>query len=413
MAGVLIIGGGIIGLNCAYQLRKRGFEVSIIDEFNFDDNCSIGNMGFLSPSHFTPLASPDIVWNAIKWMMDSSSPFYIRPRLDYELIRWGFAFLKAANTTTVMQNAEELFGLLMDSSALMSDVIEGLGMPLNYVERGCLMLCQSELSLKHEILNAEKASRFGLVTQVMTGQEVQDIETEVEVNCKGAVWFKQDAHLDPAQWLAALVQYLKLNNVKFIAHQKVLGFEMERGKITKAFSDQNEYQFDSVIIANGSKMPELLQKIGVRTCKIQPGKGYSFNYDQLKSNLIHPSILVDHRAAVAPVLDHLRIGGTMEMSGHTAKIEMNRVNALFSAFALYYPSMHLKLPDPSEVWYGFRPVSFDGMPYIGAVPQFNNAFVAGGHSMLGISLASITGKIIADLIAGTNHRDLSAFSLER
>lgn len=413
MTGVLIIGGGIIGLNCAYQLQKKGIDVQLMDEFNFNDNCSIGNMGYISPSHFTPLTSPDIVWKAFKWMTDSSSPLYIKPRFDLELIRWGLAFLGAANKHTLERNSEILFRLLMDSREMMQDIHSEFGYDLNYTERGCLMLCQSESSLQHETETARKAEQLGMNAEILSAQQVQDLETRVDTTCCGAVWFKQDAHLDSAAWINALISYLKLNGVKFIPNQKVVNFEIQNNKITKVYTESEGIDVNSVVIAIGSKMPELLKKIGERNCKIQAGKGYSFDYKQLETNLLHPSILVDHRAATTPFRDRLRLGGTMEISGHQSGIRMNRVRAIYEAFSLYYPTMNLDFPQPDEIWSGFRPVSFDGMPYISSCPKIKNAFIAGGHSMLGVSLAAITGKIIADLVDGTNDRDLTGLQLNR
>lgn len=413
MSGVLIIGGGIIGLNCAYQLQKKGIEVQLVDEFNFNDNCSIGNMGYISPSHFTPLTSPDIVWKAFKWMMDSASPLYIKPRLDLELIRWGLSFLGAANKNTLDRNSNILFRLLMDSREMMTDINTEFGSKLDYQERGCLMLCHTDTSLQHEIETAVKAGQFGMQTEILTSQKAQELEARVELRCKGAVWFKHDAHLDSVSWINALISYLKSNDVRFIPNQKVKNFEIQNGRITKVITDHDKIEVNAVVIANGSKLPELLKKLGESSCKIQAGKGYSFDYSQLEANLIHPSILVDHRAATTPFQGRLRLGGTMEISGHQSGISMNRVKAIFDAFSLYYPSMNLKFPESTEVWSGFRPVSFDGMPYISSCTKIKNAYVAGGHSMIGVSLAAITGKIIADLIDGTNVRDITAFQLNR
>ncbi|MCH5686744.1 FAD-dependent oxidoreductase [Niabella sp. W65] len=98
---VVIIGGGIIGLAAAYYLRKAGLEVSVVDKNDISDGCSFGNIGYISPSHFIPLATPGIIKQGMKWMMSSSSPFYIKPRLNADLIRWGLTFRKSANKSLV------------------------------------------------------------------------------------------------------------------------------------------------------------------------------------------------------------------------------------------------------------------------------------------------------------------------
>lgn len=91
---VVIVGGGVIGLNTAYYLRRAGHEVTVIEKNDFTNGCSYGNMGYISPSHFIPLATPGIIAQGLRWMLSSSSPFYIKPRLDIDFIRWGLAFWK-------------------------------------------------------------------------------------------------------------------------------------------------------------------------------------------------------------------------------------------------------------------------------------------------------------------------------
>lgn len=94
---VTIVGGGVIGLCSAYYLQKAGHEVTVIDRGDITDGCSFGNMGYISPSHFIPLATPGIVSQGLKWMMSSTSPFYIKPRLNIDLMRWGMTFWKKSN----------------------------------------------------------------------------------------------------------------------------------------------------------------------------------------------------------------------------------------------------------------------------------------------------------------------------
>ena len=96
-----IIGGGVIGLCSAYYLQKDGHEITVIDRGDITDGCSFGNMGYMSPSHFIPLASPGIITEGLKHMISSSSPFYIKPRLNWSLLQWAFHFWKSSNAKTV------------------------------------------------------------------------------------------------------------------------------------------------------------------------------------------------------------------------------------------------------------------------------------------------------------------------
>jgi D-amino-acid dehydrogenase len=96
MARVIIAGGGVIGLCSAYYAQKAGHQVTVIDKGDISTGTSFGNAGYVSPSHFIPLASPGIIAKGLQWMLSSSSPFYIKPRLNLDLIRWGLTFWKQA-----------------------------------------------------------------------------------------------------------------------------------------------------------------------------------------------------------------------------------------------------------------------------------------------------------------------------
>src|SRR3954465_8788486 len=108
MSKVIIVGGGIIGLCSAYYLQKEGHTVTVIERGDITDGCSFGNMGYISPSHFMPLASPGIIAQGLKWMLSSTSPFYIKPRLNLELMQWGYQFYKSSNNKTANENAPHL-----------------------------------------------------------------------------------------------------------------------------------------------------------------------------------------------------------------------------------------------------------------------------------------------------------------
>src|SRR6201995_3461346 len=124
---VTIIGGGVIGLCCAYYLQKEGYAVTVIEKNSITDGCSFGNMGYISPSHFTPLASPGIINQGLKWMLSASSPFYIKPRLNWELLQWGISFWKSSTSRKLEQNTPYLNNLLQLSRELMNDLKIALG----------------------------------------------------------------------------------------------------------------------------------------------------------------------------------------------------------------------------------------------------------------------------------------------
>ncbi|MGN7787786.1 NAD(P)/FAD-dependent oxidoreductase [Niabella sp. 22666] len=406
---VVIIGGGIIGLAGAYYLRKAGLEVSVVDKNDLTDGCSFGNIGYISPSHFIPLATPGIIKQGMKWMMSSSSPFYIKPRLNADLVRWGLTFRKSANKSLVERNAPHLNNLLQLSRQQMTDLKNDLE-DFDLLEKGVFMLYKSEVTGHHEKEMAEQAKQFGLKTVICNKQQVQDYESETEVDVAGGVLYLDDCHVNPAKLMQALYKRLREMGVHFYLNAEVTDFEKTGNKITSVVTHTQPIPADEVIIANGSWMGELSKLLGIRIL-LQPGKGYSMVYDQLAQNLQYPSILVDDRVATAPIDRWLRIGGTMEMSGHSDNILPKRVQSIYDAFKKYYPKMNLAQPDTSKAWFGYRPVTPDGLPYIGRHNQYTNLTYAGGHAMMGVSCATGTGILLSEIIQGkTTSINMDAFN---
>lgn len=417
---VTIIGGGVIGLSCAYYLQQEGHKVTVIDRGDITDGCSFGNMGYVSPSHFVPLATPGIIAKGLKWMMSSSSPFYIKPRLNWDLVRWGMTFWKSATAKKVAENSSHMNNLLQLTRLLMNDIKLELTEPFDMTEKGCWMLWKNEKTGDHEKHLAEQADAYGLKTIMCTPQQVQEYEPQVETNVAGGVLYLDDCHVNPGKFMRSMYSYLKSKGVQFWLNTTVTGFvrkdsfgESANGKITAVITDKSKIDCEELVLANGSWLQGVSKMLGLYV-PLQPGKGYSLVYDGLEKNLQYPSILVDDRTATTPINGWLRIGGTMELSGHSDNILPKRVMAIYHAFKKYYPTMNLPQPDVNKAWFGYRPVSPDGMPYIGRHKMFGNLIYAGGHAMLGVTAAAGTGKLIEEVVSNRKPTiELSAFDPAR
>jgi D-amino-acid dehydrogenase len=410
---VTIIGGGVIGLCCAHYLNKEGYEVTVIDKGDITDGCSFGNMGYVSPSHFIPLASPGIISQGLKWMLSSSSPFYIQPRLDWDLIKWGLHFWKSSSAKKTFANVQPLNDLLQLSRQLMSELHRELNGSFTMIEKGCWMLYKNPKTGEHEKVLAEQAAELGLKTVDCTKQQVQEYEPEVEVDVAGGVLYLDDCHINTSAFMQSMHRSLEQKGVKFFLNSEVKKFEKHAEDISAVITSNQKIETDEIVIANGSWMPQLAKQLGIELL-MQPGKGYSVVYDGLEKNLHYPSILVDDRTATTPIDRWLRIGGTMELTGHSDNILPKRVMAIYKAFNKYYPRLILPTPDPQKAWFGYRPVTPDGMPYIGRHRRYNNLSFAGGHAMLGVSASMGTGKLISELINGRPTTiEISAFNPAR
>ena len=410
---ITIIGAGVIGLTTSYYLRKEGHEVTIIDRGNGTNNCSFGNAGYISPSHFIPLASPGIVAQGLKWMLSSTSPFYIKPRLNSSLVKWGLKFYANANEKTVARNAPHLNNILQLSRNLMVDLDRELNHGFQLETKGCLMLYKNVKTGHHEAELAREAKKYGMDAPVLSREEVQAMEPEVEVEVLGGVYFPIDCHLHPVRMMETLHKKVSDMGVKILYQHEVQDFEIKNQKVTAVITDKGRYPTDHLVVAAGSWLEVISKKLGINLL-LQPGKGYSVTYGSRQKNLIHPAILVDDRVAMTPMGSELRVGGTMELCGINDDINMTRVKPIITAANNYFPDIRLDMPKAEKVWSGLRPCSPDGLPYIGNSPHHQNVTIAGGHAMVGISLAAGTGLLVKQMI----HKEkteipMDAFWVER
>jgi D-amino-acid dehydrogenase len=413
MSRVIVAGAGVIGLCSAYYLKKAGHEVVVIDQGDLKQGTSFGNAGYISPSHFIPLASPGIVAKGLQWMMSSSSPFYIKPRLDMDLIKWGLTFWKRSGKSTMEKNVPHLNNILQLSRRLTAEMRDDLGNHFHMKEMGCLMLYKSTITEKHEIELAHEAATFNIETRVLSAKEVQEMEPEVQVDVKGGVLYPIDAHLHPGDLMKTIHEHLLSNGVEFHLNTSITGFEKQGRKVTKVLTDKGDFVGDEVVVATGSWISSHLKELGIHLL-LQAGKGYSMTFENISKNLHYPSILVDDRVAMTPMGGDLRMGGTMEISGIGSKMLIKRVASIYKAAKSYFPDLPVEFPSEDKIWYGLRPLSPDGLPYLGRHSNYDNLVVAGGHAMLGISLAAGSGKLVEEIISGEKlSMDISAFDVER
>jgi D-amino-acid dehydrogenase len=409
---VVIIGGGIIGLCSAYYLQKEGCQITIVDQSNLDGGASYVNAGYLSPSHIIPLAAPGVMKKGLQWMFDSSSPLYIKPRLDLGFIKWAWAFNKSCNATHVQKAAPVIRDIAVLSQELYDDIKINNNFSFQYDKKGLLMLCQSEKMLEEEVKMSDLAQTLGLEAREVTVEEIKKMEPNVEINCIGGVYFKCDHHTTPQEFMKELKQYLKNVGVTFYINEKVEDLELKNEKISAIKTNRQTLNADEFVLAAGSWSPLLSKKLGLKLL-LQAGKGYRINTEQ-KTGITIPAILAEAKTAVTPMHGFTRFAGTMEIAGINHNINKIRVETIANAANRYYPNIKLSNEEKENAACGLRPVSPDGLPYIGKSIQCNNLTIATGHAMMGWSMGTATGKLVAEIISKKKPSlELASFNPDR
>lgn len=402
---VVIIGGGVIGLCSAFYLQKSGHQVTVIDKTDISDNCSYGNAGYVCPSHFIPLATPGIVVQGLKWMWNSRSPFYVQPRLDLGLMDWGLKFMRSATAEHVEKAGVPLRDVAILSKKMYEELSQLPQFNFALEQKGLLEIFQTDQGADHAHHTVEKAHQLGLTdTELLNFEQLQALEPQTEIIAKGAIHFKCDAHLYPNKLMKQLLAHLQEVGVQLITNTEVTGFEQSAGKITKVLAGSNAYEADAVVMATGSWSRELAAKLKVKI-PLMPGRGYSVTLEDSPYQINHPAVLLEGRAALTPMDGNkIRFGGTMEITSTKTPPRWERVEGLLAAVKRFYPEFDVAMPSMDKIWWGYRPCSADGLPYLGKTRQWKNLVMATGHSMLGLSLGAGTGKLVDELI---NEQSLS------
>ncbi|GGH68691.1 D-amino-acid dehydrogenase [Filimonas zeae] len=410
----IVVGGGIIGLSSAWFLRESGWEVTVIDKGDLLDNCSYGNAGYVCPSHFVPMATPGIVKQGFKWMLNSQSPFYVKPRLNAALIQWGLQFMKSANAQHVEKSAVPLRDIALLSKSLYDSWAATPGFDFAYEKSGLLEMFQTEENAEHAHHTVEQAKQLGLDVTLLNKEEVSSMEPGTELNIRGAIHFKCDAHLYPGKLMHNLLDNLQQQQVQLVKNQEVTGFEKKGDTLSAVRTTTGRYEADLVVIAAGSWSKGLADMLQT-TIPMVGGRGYSVTLESSGYQLKHPAILTEGRVAITPMDGNkLRFGGTMEITSLNAPPNLNRVKGILASVKNFLPQFTIPMPDASAVWYGYRPCSADGLPYIGRLKKTPNCIVATGHSMLGLSLGPATGKLVSELANNTStSMPVDAFNAER
>lgn len=408
----IVIGGGIIGLSSAYYLKESGWDVTVLDKGDFLNNCSYGNAGYVCPSHFIPLATPGIVMQGLKWMWNSKSPFYVEPAFNSSLISWGLKFIKSATAKHVEDAAVPLRDIALFSQHCYEEWIKIPGIDMAYEKKGLLEYFQTAEKEEHSHHTAEAAVKLGLKADILSAAEVQAMEPQVKLNIKGALYFDCDAHLYPEKLMKGLLQVLQQSGVALKGNEEVIGFEKKGSVIEAVNTITHQYHADLIVVATGSWTREVAAMMQVKI-PLMPGRGYSVTLENSPFKLNHPAVLQEGRVAITPMDGNkIRFGGTMEITSTKTPPRYKRVEGILEAVERYLPEFKIPMPSAEKIWYGYRPCSADGLPYIGKVKD--NVILASGHAMVGLSLGAGTGKLVSEI--ANNHKtsiDITSYNPAR
>lgn len=409
---VLILGGGVIGLACAFHLLKAGASVRVLERGTPGCGSSHGNCGTITPSHAPPMAMPGMIGVALRSMLHADAPLYIQPWMDLDRLRWLLGFARRCNRRDFEHAMRARSSILQRSRQSLAALVREEKLDCEFTEDGVLYVYRTSASkAEDERGHIAFLERLGIDMQRLRGDEVEAMEPALKPGVVGGLLHPGDAQLRPDRYVAELARRVRECGGIIETEACIEHFDTARDRVAGVRTGRQTYAGEQVLLALGAWSPKLASQLDLRL-PMQPGKGYSLTYSRPRRAPRRALVLREPSVCVTTWEDGYRLGSTMEFSGYNESLNRTRLDALRrgAAIGLHEPEG----PELLEEWWGWRPMSVDELPIIGPSTRWANLHLATAHGMLGVSMSAATGEMIAAMMRGSDPAiDASAFAPAR
>ncbi len=391
---VIVVGGGAIGVSCALELARRGARVSVLEAgASVGAGCSGGNAGLLCPSHSLPLATRAALLQGLRWSLRQDAPFALRLRPS--LVPWLVRFAAACTPARERRSTDVLRELSRASLALFQTLCGEIGLALEHT--GTLNIYETEALFEAACAEAAAHASAGIHLEHLTADAACSLEPALQGPIAGAIFYPDELSGDPLEFVRTVGRAAVDAGATIHTSTEVLGFQAQGERVTAVETAAGRLEADEVVLAAGVWSPRLLRGLAVRL-PVESGKGYHVDFDGEATDPRIPLFLHESRVVVTPLPRRLRLAGSLELTGFDFGVDRRRVDAVVRAGIRGVRGLAGR--PPREVWCGLRPCAPDGLPIVGRLEPYENLVVATAHAALGFTLAPLTGRIVAQLLAG-------------
>jgi D-amino-acid dehydrogenase len=398
---VLILGSGLLGVTTAYELGKRGFEVTVLDRNNESAReTSYANGGQLSYSHAEPWASPTVIPKLPKWLGREDAPLQFKLRLDWQMIHWGLRFLRNCTVARANLHCIHMLRLGLYSRQKMEEIRRESGVSFDFDNRGVLHIYSTEADFEQAKRQLEFQAKFGCRQKILGKNDVYTLEPALAHSPRsivGGIHAFEDETGDPYKFCNALAKVAaERHGVQFMYGVNIHKIGLANKLVTAVSTDRGEMKADAYVMAMGSYSAPILRDIDIDV-PIYPMKGYSITID---ANEGCPNTsLTDgtHKIVYSRLGNRLRVAGTAEFAGYDQSLNEKRITPIIKAAQELFPQANWN--QEITQWACLRPSTPDGPPIIGITP-YRNLFLNTGHGTLGWTQAAGSAAIVADAIEG-------------
>jgi D-amino-acid dehydrogenase len=410
---VLVIGGGIVGLFSAYYLRRGGRSVAVAERGSVGGplSCSSGNTGFVGTQGAAPLADPDMLALGLRRVLNPDSPVYVKPRWDGELLSWLRHFRRACNDRDAEASSRVLLDMKRRSLEILRELCATGSLASTFTARGMVLAFKTPQGFAKACRSVQQAVANAVPLRILGPGELRALEPDVEFDISGAVYNAEGAYLHVPDFVVEFARVLEGMGVEIHARAEALGFEVSDGSVEQVRTTRGDFRPREIVLAAGAWSGECARKLDIGL-ELQPVKGYSITVKTPRNAPRLPVLLSEGRVAVVPLGDRIRFGGTLELSGMDSAVAQRRLDSIRRIVRAYLPG--LENAETLDVWSGFRPCTPDGLPFMGRPERYRNLSIACGHGHVGMGLAPVSGKLVAQLVAAEQPDiDLAPFRLGR
>jgi D-amino-acid dehydrogenase len=411
---VVVIGAGIVGLVCATYLQRDGHKVVVVDPGAPGEGASYGNAGGLNGSSIVPVAMPGVLAKVPHWLLDPEGPLSIRLRYLPTLLPWLYRFVRAGRPEPVRAQARALRGLLAPTVDMHRELAASVGAADLIQRNGLLVVYRAEAGFAADAAAMHLRAENGVKIDELSQDELRQIEPTLSPVYTRARLISENGYVrNPLRLSRALAEALVANGGE-IRRERAEGFSFSDGKVEAVLTNEGYIPAAAVVLAAGAHSKKLAARLGEKV-PLDTERGY---HVMIKAPEVAPRLpIMDAEAkfVATPMEEGLRMAGTVEFAGLDAPPDWRRARILLRHGQAMFPGLPRAVAeDRVALWMGFRPSMPDSLPVIGRTRRYANAFLAFGHGHVGLIGAPMTGRVIADLIAGRPPAiDVAPFSVAR
>jgi D-amino-acid dehydrogenase len=395
---VVVIGGGVVGLCCAYDLSRAGAEVLVLEQGEVGKGASLGNTGWVCPSFSYPLPAPGIIREGLRGMLRGGGPLAIRPTLDPSFLRWLLGFRRSATRERWERGARALIELNRRTLELF-DAYAAQGVEFEMHRSGLLLVATTPVGLASYagIFSDLRGLGFEGESVELDAARAKELEPSLSAErLAGGVHALVDRYVRPESLLEGLTRSLAAARVEVREQVAVDGLVSANGGVQVEASGET-IAADRAIVAAGASSPPLLERLGI-SFPLVGARGYSYTFAGGALRPAHALYLAEAKVGISSYADSVRIAGVFELGHSSDDLHRGRIEAMLKSVEPYFEDWRPSSERALLEWAGLRPMTADGLPLIGRAPALDKVFVATGHGMLGVTLAPATAALLTPLV---------------